>query len=114
MNCTSHRTGLTYPTHKYRGTPECVRCGEARSKGKAWRPTPDTRPSPRRGGRQGFASMSLEQRRRIASLGGKAAHAQRTAHEWTSEEAMHAGRKGAARTNAKRAETNRATTSFEA
>jgi uncharacterized protein len=43
---------------------------------------------------RGFAVMSLEARRRIASLGGKAAHKKGVAHEWTSEEAVKAGRKG--------------------
>jgi hypothetical protein len=45
-----------------------------------------------RGG--GFASMSSEKKREIARKGGKAAHAQGTAHRWTSEEAKAAGRKG--------------------
>ena len=45
-------------------------------------------------GRQGFASMNADDQRRIASKGGKAAHAKGTAHEWTSEEARAAGRKG--------------------
>ena len=44
--------------------------------------------------RYGFAGMSLEKRRAIASLGGKAAHAQGRAHKFTSEEAQVAGRKG--------------------
>jgi general stress protein YciG len=44
--------------------------------------------------RRGFRVMSLEKHRAIASLGGKAAHQQGTAHEWTSEEAAAAGRKG--------------------
>ncbi len=44
--------------------------------------------------RCGFATMSPEQKREIASKGGKAAHAQGTAHKWTSEEARAAGRKG--------------------
>lgn len=43
---------------------------------------------------RGFASMSPEKKREIASLGGKAAHALGTAHKWTSEEAQAAGRKG--------------------
>lgn len=43
---------------------------------------------------RGFASMSKEKQREIASKGGKAAHRRGTAHEWTSEEARHAGRKG--------------------
>ena len=44
--------------------------------------------------RRGFASMSPEKQREIASKGGRAAHAKGTAHEWTSEEARNAGRKG--------------------
>lgn len=44
--------------------------------------------------RRGFASMSTDKQREIASKGGRAAHAKGTAHEWTSEEARNAGRKG--------------------
>ena len=44
--------------------------------------------------RRGFASMSPEKQREIASKGGRAAHQQGTAHEWTSDEARNAGRKG--------------------
>jgi general stress protein YciG len=47
-----------------------------------------------RGRGRGFASMSPEKKREIASKGGKAAHALGTAHKWTSEEAQAAGRKG--------------------
>jgi len=43
---------------------------------------------------RGFASMDPEKQRRIASKGGKAAHAKGRAHEWTVEEAREAGRKG--------------------
>lgn len=43
---------------------------------------------------RGFAAMSPEKQREIASKGGKAAHALETAHRWTSEEAQTAGRKG--------------------
>lgn len=43
---------------------------------------------------RGFASMSREQQREIASKGGKAAHLKGTAHEWTSAEAQAAGKKG--------------------
>lgn len=49
---------------------------------------------PRRKERRGFASMSSEKQREIASKGGRAAHTKGTAHEWTSEEARAAGRKG--------------------
>ncbi|MGZ3609176.1 MAG: KGG domain-containing protein, partial [Ktedonobacteraceae bacterium] len=38
-----------------------------------------------KGSGRGFASMSSEKKREIASKGGKAAHAQGTAHKWTSE-----------------------------
>ncbi len=48
----------------------------------------------RSSGQQGFASMSEEERSRIASKGGRAAHEEGTAHEWNSEEARAAGRKG--------------------
>jgi hypothetical protein len=38
--------------------------------------------------------MDRDKQREIASKGGRAAHQKRTAHEWTSEEARAAGRKG--------------------
>lgn len=38
--------------------------------------------------------MSLEERRRIASLGGKAAHAKGVAYKFTTEKAKEAGRIG--------------------
>ena len=44
--------------------------------------------------KRGFASMEGDKQRTIASKGGKAAHAKGTAHEWTSDEARAAGRKG--------------------
>jgi uncharacterized protein len=43
---------------------------------------------------RGFASMDRSKQREIASKGGKAAHQKGTAHEWTSEEAREAGRRG--------------------
>ena len=43
---------------------------------------------------RGFASMEPNKQRKIASKGGKAAHAKGTAHKWSSEEAKLAGRKG--------------------
>jgi general stress protein YciG len=43
---------------------------------------------------RGFASMNPEKQREIASRGGKAAHAQGRAHEFTADEARAAGRKG--------------------
>ena len=43
---------------------------------------------------RGFASMDRGKQREIASKGGKAAHAQGRAHEFTPDEARTAGRKG--------------------
>lgn len=44
--------------------------------------------------KRGFASMDEEKQKEIASKGGKAAHQKGTAHEFTTEEAREAGRKG--------------------
>jgi uncharacterized protein len=44
--------------------------------------------------KRGFASMDPNRQREIASKGGRAAHAKGTAHEFTSDEARNAGRKG--------------------
>ena len=44
--------------------------------------------------KRGFASMDPSKQREIASKGGRAAHAKGTAHEFTSDEARVAGRKG--------------------
>jgi general stress protein YciG len=43
---------------------------------------------------RGFASMDEDKQREIASKGGKAAHQKGTAHEFNSQEAAEAGRKG--------------------
>lgn len=43
---------------------------------------------------RGFTSLPPEKQREIASSGGRAAHAQGKAHEFTKEEAQEAGRKG--------------------
>jgi general stress protein YciG len=43
---------------------------------------------------RGFAAMDEAKQREIASKGGKAAHEKGTAHEFDSEEARIAGRKG--------------------
>jgi general stress protein YciG len=44
--------------------------------------------------KRGFASMDPNKQKEIASKGGRAAHAKGTAHEFTSDEARVAGRKG--------------------
>lgn len=43
---------------------------------------------------RGFAGMDPDKQRDIASKGGKAAHEKGTAHEFDSQEAREAGRKG--------------------
>ncbi len=54
--------------------------------------------------KRGLAAMTPEQRKRIASLGGKAAQATGKAHRWSSEEAAEAGRKGGLTSKKKRAQ----------
>ena len=52
-------------------------------------PTEERRPR-----RRGFAAMDRDRVKEIASKGGKAAHAAGTAHQFSSDEARVAGRKG--------------------
>ena len=52
-------------------------------------PTEERRPR-----RRGFAAMDRDRVKEIASKGGKAAHAAGTAHQFSSDEARNAGRKG--------------------
>ena len=59
----------------------------------------DRRPRPR-----GFAAMDRKLVSEIARKGGKAAHTAGTAHEFTSDEAREAGRKGGRATHAKRSQ----------
>jgi len=47
--------------------------------------------------RRGFASMSPERQREIASMGGINAHKLGVAHQWDRQQAMEAGRKGGKR-----------------
>ncbi len=54
-------------------------------------------PAPRKKQRRGFAAMSAERQREIASAGGVAAHAKGRAHQWTPESAAAAGRIGGIR-----------------
>lgn len=62
---------------------------------------------------RGFASMDPAKVREIASKGGKAAH-QHGAHEWTSEEAREAGRKGGLATYRRKQEAAAAAAKSEA
>jgi general stress protein YciG len=55
--------------------------------------------------------MDRAKQREIASKGGKAAHQKGTAHEWTSEEARDAGRKGGIASHRRRREAMNKTSS---
>ena len=57
--------------------------------------------------------MDRAKQREIASKGGKAAHQKGTAHEWTSEEARDAGRKGGIASHRRRREQMGTTTGSE-
>lgn len=50
--------------------------------------------------------MDRARQREIASKGGKAAHEKGSAHEWTSEEARAAGRKGGIASHERRRQQN--------
>lgn len=54
----------------------------------------EQQPEERRPRRRGFAAMDRDRVKEIASKGGKAAHAAGTAHQFSSDEARVAGRKG--------------------
>ncbi|MGZ5189394.1 MAG: KGG domain-containing protein [Flavisolibacter sp.] len=72
----------------YRGeSPESQNSG-------AEREASSTERSNRGSSNRGFAAMSPERQKQIASEGGRAAHRQGVAHEWNSDEARKAGRKG--------------------
>ncbi len=43
---------------------------------------------------RGFAAMDQSKQKEIASKGGRAAHERGVAHEWSSQEARAAGKKG--------------------
>jgi uncharacterized protein len=51
---------------------------------------------------RGFAAMSRDLVSELAQRGGRAAHRAGTAHQFTSDEARQAGRKGGIATHAKR------------
>jgi general stress protein YciG len=63
---------------------------------------------------RGFASMDRTKQREIASKGGKAAHQKGTAHEWTSEEAREAGRKGGMASHRRKQQSEQSSASGEA
>jgi len=53
---------------------------------------------------RGFARMEPSKQRAIAAKGGKAAHLKKTAHEWTRDEAIAAGKKGGRAAKRKKAQ----------
>jgi uncharacterized protein len=55
-----------------------------------------------KGSSRGFASMDAAKQRAIASAGGRAAHLSGHAHEFNTEEAREAGRRGGLARSAKR------------
>lgn len=58
-------------------------------------PAPEAKPVPAATRKpRGFAAMDRDKVRKIASAGGKAAHAAGTAHQFTTDEARAAGHKG--------------------
>lgn len=65
-------------------------------------PIIETLPPPVPSRPKGFAAMPKEYVKAIASKGGMAAHQAGKAHEFTSEEAREAGRKGGTASHAKR------------
>lgn len=77
----------------HRFTPEEARAASLKAVA-ARKAAPPKPPKPDRRHLRGFASMSVEKRKAIAASGGRQAHRAGTAHEWTSEAAAVAGRKG--------------------
>lgn len=69
---------------------------------------PSTRRPPASKRRRGFAALTKEQVRAIASKGGRAAHAKGTGHRFTVEEARAAGTKGGSAPHVRRGRGRRA------
>ena len=73
---------------------------------------PQTKEAPRPR-RRGFAAMDRDRVKEIASKGGKAAHAAGTAHQFSSDEARNAGRKGGMAPHVRRGGVRRRPTAAE-
>ncbi|MGH7295580.1 MAG: KGG domain-containing protein [Polyangiaceae bacterium] len=82
------------------GTPNVTESNPATAAEHGLRPD-EAAEAPRKA-RRGFAAMDPARVSEIARKGGMAAHARGTAHQFTSEEAQVAGRKGGRATHAKR------------
>ena len=68
----------------------------------------ETEKMERQKSRRGFAAMSPERQKEIASQGGRAAHEQGVAHEWSADEARSAGKKGGQASGKRRTSSARA------
>lgn len=71
------------------GSPHAPRPSDAEGAQPPHPPKEEPRPK-----RRGFAAMDRDRVKEIASKGGRAAHAAGTAHQFSSDEARIAGRKG--------------------
>nr|WP_308477910.1 KGG domain-containing protein [Nannocystis bainbridge] len=85
------QTALRPRRHRFK-EPSTTRIQSVRDRGTNM-PNSTGNSGERRGGR-GFAGMDAEKQREIARKGGRAAHEKGTAHEFDSDEARAAGRKG--------------------
>ena len=101
----------THEGHSHVQPPDRDDAGESQASSPLHELTPDRPPqraeaAESNGKRpRGFAAMDRKLVSEIARKGGKAAHSAGTAHEFTSEEARVAGRKGGRATHAKRRKT---------
>ena len=77
------------PTNEASEAPKTESASEASTK-----TSPSVEPAPKPRKPRGFAAMDRSRVSEIASKGGKAAHAAGTAHQFSSDEARSAGRKG--------------------
>ena len=89
----AQKAGAKKSTSRARTSTSRVRSGSGATRRSANGRAPSARSRSTAGGR-GFASMSAARQRQIASVGGRAAHAQGTAHEFSPAEARQAGQKG--------------------
>ena len=62
---------------------------------------------------RGFAGMDAEKQRQISAKGGRASHQKGTGHEFTSEEAREAGRKGGQASRGRRAQPHNLSESLQ-
>ena len=94
-NADENNAGGTEQQSADTNQPTESQSGSATTESSTAAPTPPTPPTEeRRPRRRGFAAMDRDRVKEIASKGGKAAHAAGTAHQFSSDEARVAGRKG--------------------